>query len=250
MSRTLILASAFALAFLSTVGVAVAQHVAADRIVGLACADNGAVLQWLVGLFGTTAAASLFANLRNRLPAGVVALLDLLALNFVRAVEMSADAAKKTAPALLALILAGALGACQASLPNGQAVTTDPVSATLLKLSSATIPDLQAAADAKAHNDPIAAQCWTGLVPLAQQLQAQAAARASLTAPATPAGLFTAFQDARDAKAGADQIVLALGAAQLAQLRQAVNLACGPLVVDVQAGIADPFGLVSGPAPK
>lgn len=250
MSRTLVVVSALALASSAAIGVALAQENAADGIIGAACADNGALLKALVGLFGTTAAASLCANLRNRLPAGVVTVLDLLALNFVRAVEASADAAKKTAPVLLALVLAGALGACQATLPNGQTATTDPVSATILKLGAVAISDLQAAAaDAKAHNDPIAAQCWTGLVPIAQQLQALAAAQASTTAPQKPLGVFSAFQDARDAKAGVNQLVLALGSAQLAQLRQAVDLACGPLVVDAQAGIADPFGLISGPAP-
>jgi hypothetical protein len=250
MSRTLVVANAFALALIAAIGVAVAQDHAADGLIGAACADNGALLKALVGLFGTTAAASLFANLRNRLPAGVVTVLDLLAFNFVRALEASADTAKKTAPLLLALVLAGVLGACQAALPSGQAATTDPVSATILKLGAVALPDLQAAAaDAKAHNDLIAAQCWSGLVPIAQQLQAQAAAQASTAAPQKPLGVVSAFQDARDAKAGVNQLMLALGSVQLAQLRQAVDLACGPLVVDAQAGIADPFGLISGPAP-
>ena len=58
------------------------------------------------------------------------------------------------------------------------------------------------------------------------------------------------FQEARDVKTTVNQDVLGILTAKgmLGQLRQQINLACGALQVDVTAGLADPFGLVSGPA--
>ena len=156
----------------------------------------------------------------------------------------------------LAICIALALAACTVTAQNG-AVTiaqADPLAGVVGKLAAAALPDLQAAgADATAHADPVAAQCWSGLVPVAQQIQALApspAPSATSTATSTPAGLFLTFQEVRDVKATVNQDVLGILTAKgmLGQLRQQINLACGALQVDVTAGLADPFGLVSGPA--
>jgi hypothetical protein len=121
-----------------------------------------------------------------------------------------------------------------------KASASDPLSNLINKLAAVAIPDLQAAlADAQSHSDAVAAQCYSGLIPIIQGLQTNP----PIVLPPAPIGLVTAFQDARDLKAG-----LVGAPAALSQLRTAVNLACGALQVDVTAGMADPLGLFSGPA--
>lgn len=155
--------------------------------------------------------------------------------------------------ALLALMLAGCYSA--------PAYKSDPTPGVMTKLAKMpkkdATSDLQAAAaDALAHNDPVAAQCWNGLIPVVAEIQAILNPPAPPPAPAVPAakGVFSGFQQIRDAKAAVDlelKNLLALNASgKLAKIRQEINLACGALWVDVNASIVDPLGLVSGVAPK
>ena len=130
-----------------------------------------------------------------------------------------------------------------------------PLSGVITKLATAAIPDLKAAAaDALAHNDPVAYQCWTGLVPVAEQIQAflKPPAPGPVVEPVKAIGVFSAFQQGRDAKsdlqAGAKLLLSLSKSEQIAQIRQAINLACGALYTDVKLGVVDPLGLVSGVA--
>ncbi len=224
MSRTLIAASALALVSVAAIAVAVAQDGAADRIVGAACANNGALLKWLVGLFGTTAGASLLANFRNRLPAGVASVLDVLALNFVRAVESSASAAKKSTPALLALLLAAAaLSACAQDNPLAQApvITINPQTGSATAAAPTVAPtntgplekvavalgNLYSVDDVAALNmacgtppqDPIGCSFYTDLAGLANSLKGQGAS------PSAP-GLLAKVEQARRALTQLDAV--------------------------------------------
>ena len=156
----------------------------------------------------------------------------------------------------LAICIALALAACTVTAQNG-AVTiaqADPLAGVVDKLATVDIPMLQAAAaDAVAHGDPVATQCWNGLVPIAQQIQALVPpAPPPSTATSTPTTVvnpFLLFQEARDLKATVNRGVLDILTAKgmLGQVRRQINLACGALQVDVTAGLADPIGLVSGP---
>ena len=116
---------------------------------------------------------------------------------------------------------------------------TDPLTALINKLQNIGIPDLQAASlDAAAHNDPVAKQCYDGLVPIVQGLNSGVP-----ILPPTPIGLATAFQDARDIKGAIGGGGLS---SQLKALRIKINLACGALQMDVAGGVADPLGLFTG----
>jgi hypothetical protein len=157
------------------------------------------------------------------------------------------------------LAVALSLSACASfnSLPllgTGQ----DHSEAAIVKLTTVAISDLQnAAADAVAHNDPVAAQCWTGLIPVAQQIQALLAPPAAAPAPTpvTSCGtrcFFSNIQAARDVKTEVNSLAQLRSSGKLAQIRQAVNLACGALYADIKLGVVDPLGLASGvatPAP-
>lgn len=142
----------------------------------------------------------------------------------------------------ICLALAFALGACaqnQLSVPSAPpagapaVVKADPVT----DITTLTLADLNAAAaDATAHNDVVAAQCYTGLIPVVQAVQGVLP-----QSGATPIGVVTAFQTARDVKAA-----LAATSGTLARLRAQINLACAPLLIDTQVGIADPLSLFSG----
>lgn len=56
----------------------IVQHIVTD-----VCANNGAVIQWACGVFGTVAGASVLANLRKYLPPWLGSVVDLVALNLV-----------------------------------------------------------------------------------------------------------------------------------------------------------------------
>lgn len=129
------------------------------------------------------------------------------------------------------------------SLPRG-------IEGVITKLANAAVPDLQAAsADAKAHNDPVADQCWSGLVPIVQQIQSLLTPKSTTAAtPCPEPGAFCRLQQVRDAKGTVDALVSLRNSGQIAQIRQAVNLACGALWVDINASVVDPLGLVSGAA--
>jgi hypothetical protein len=132
-------------------------------------------------------------------------------------------------------------GSPAGTAPTTKTVTVDPITALVNKLSTIAIPDLQdALADAQSHQDAVAAQCYAGLIPVIQSLQAQVAANGGAAIPAGAAAVY-AFQRARDLKGD-----LANASSELATLRKQVNLACGALQIDIQAGVADPLGLFSG----
>lgn len=81
-------------------------------VVAAVCADNGSlIVQAIAWIGGTVGAASLLANFRNKLPPPLVAVLDTLALNFVKALVASRKAA-----VVFLLVAAAGLAACQ----NGQ----------------------------------------------------------------------------------------------------------------------------------
>jgi len=146
-----------------------------------------------------------------------------------------------------------AVAACQtkvevppAGSPAGTAsatktVAVDPITALVSKLSTIAIPDLRdALADAQSHQDAVAAQCYSGLIPIIQGLQAQVASNGGGAIPAGAAAVYT-FQRARDLKGD-----LSGASSELSTLRKQVNLACGALLIDIEAGVADPLGLFSG----
>jgi hypothetical protein len=61
-------------------------------LIGAACADNGALLHWAVGGLAASVAASALANLRNHVPPSVIAVIDVLALNFIKTAQAEAEA--------------------------------------------------------------------------------------------------------------------------------------------------------------
>lgn len=148
----------------------------------------------------------------------------------------------------MALLLAVAglcawLSGCAAPAAGtpGPSQTSTPAS-----LESITLADLAAAAaDAKAHNDQVALVCWTGLEQIVPAMQQDLAAAAPLV-PSKPQGLAGIIQAARDVKAAAPAAVTALQAL-VQKYRVPINLSCGPLVVDTNAGVADPLGIFTGP---
>lgn len=139
-----------------------------------------------------------------------------------------------------------------AALP--QAGVQNQIETVITKLATAAVPDLQnAAADANAHGDVVAAQCWSGLIPVTATIQALVNPKVApaMTAPTSCSTncLFSNIQIIRDAKTEVSAIVALRNSGKLASIRQSINLACGALWVDMRAGIADPLGLVSGVAP-
>jgi hypothetical protein len=120
---------------------------------------------------------------------------------------------KKTLIALVALFLTGCSGTVLTNGPFGD-------------LSKLTATDIQAAlADATAHGDKAAMQCYPVLLGVLADLQAKSAA------PVNVAGVVSAFQAARDlaktvqSNAGGNELV------------QAVNLGCAALFNDAQGDI-------------
>lgn len=108
-----------------------------------------------------------------------------------------------------------ALAACAAPTPPTTAKAADPVTA----LGSFTLADLQAAsADAHAHNDQAAYQCYDYLITVLPSLQVP-------SGPLPTVGAFVAFQKGRD-------VANDLGGAQSGL--KSLNLACAPLVIDTQ----------------
>ena len=90
-----------------------------------------------------------------------------------------------------------------------------------------TEADLSAAlADAQAHNDAAAAQCYAGTLAYVQ------AHPVSLPPVSSPVGAVSAFQIARDG------VKLAEANAGVPQVPDAINQACGYLALDVQKDVA------------
>jgi hypothetical protein len=101
----------------------------------------------------------------------------------------------------------------------------NPVADLATVLSTIAIPDLQAAAaNAQAQTPPdvTAANCWNGLIPIAQQIQSQ------LPNPngTNPIGIAMTIQLARD-----------LINAPTSPVLKQVNLACAALYVDMKVGV-------------
>lgn len=118
----------------------------------------------------------------------------------------------------------------------------DKIFAKVQQLGTRFIADLQVSAtDADAHGDAVASQCYKGLVPIVQGIQKDLAGFSAGGKPGD-AGIVWVFQKGRDLKGD-----VAGGNGKLKDLRVAINLACGALQMDIQAGIADPMGLLSGP---
>lgn len=130
----------------------------------------------------------------------------------------------------LGSLMSAALTACSAAPTT--AVAGVP---SLAQLVNYTVADLQAAsADAKAHNDVIAQQCYDGLVPLVQGLPSQL--------PTVPVGVVSSFQ-------AAWELVRAAQFGMQSPVGQAFVLACGPLILDVEnAAAAEAVHHLPGPA--
>lgn len=86
---------------------------------------------------------------------------------------------------------------------------------------------LAADADAKAHDDTLASQCWEGAD---TYLSAEAANGTDLEPPGTPVGAASAFQAARDTvKFG---LSVARNFQATGKVPMPLEVACGPLFVD------------------
>lgn len=93
----LIPAAVLAAALFAFVPPVLAQGVDVGALLDDACNNKAAVLQvleWVVGILGTSFGASLLSNLRSHIPAPLIAVLDTLALNFVH--KAAAQAAEPT----------------------------------------------------------------------------------------------------------------------------------------------------------
>ena len=162
-------------------------------------------------------------------PAGrIVALLALCAAGLAFAGAVPATAATKP-PAFRS-----------AAAGNAKPSVTQAQQNPLIVVRQFTIADLQAAlADAQAQTPPdtVAVNCYTALIPFVQS-QAQNPLPAG-------AGVFQALQKARDAKAYLANIQSPTG--PLASL----NIACAPLVLDVQNTLVTlgvSVGVIANPA--
>ena len=114
------------------------------------------------------------------------------------------------------------------------------VTKALTSLSAFTTKDLTAAAaDATAHNDPEAAMCWNGLIPIVQSIGTGGAL------PAVPkiAGGASLFQAVRDVLQGG----IGANAGTPVIIKQ-INMACGPLYVSARADILKVLAMVGAAA--
>jgi hypothetical protein len=120
-------------------------------------------------------------------------------------------------------------------------ISMTPIDAKLEKLAQLGIADLNAALqDATSHQDAVASQCYSGLLPIVLDLKKKLESQAASSGDSAggPIYLFQRTRDLRGSLAGSQ--------GELQSLRKAVNLACGALQIDIQAGAVDPLGLFSG----
>jgi hypothetical protein len=123
-----------------------------------------------------------------------------------------------------------ALAACSGIRGNLDAARAAGAGDPAQTIARFALGDLQAAlADARAHDDAVAAPCWAALIPLVEQYAAR-------RPDAGIAGGFSAFQRARDLVGAGNRGV-----------PDALKLACAPVVLDTQATIAR-LGLIAGGA--
>lgn len=114
-------------------------------------------------------------------------------------------------------------------------VQTDVTNA-LQALSKFTTADLQAAAaDATKHNDPEAAMCWNGLIPIVQAI-GTGGAQPSVPKIVGGASLFQAIRDVLQGGIGAN--------AGTPVIIKQINMACGPLYVSAKADILKVLAMV------
>jgi hypothetical protein len=120
---------------------------------------------------------------------------------------------------LLALGLAILMTGCAT---GGLSTSSGPLG----DITKLTVADLQAAlADATAHQDVAAMQCYPVLIKVVQSLPSQE--------PAEPVGVVSAFQAARDI----NKAIISQTAAGQGSVVQAVNLGCAALFNDAQGDI-------------
>lgn len=142
------------------------------------------------------------------------------------------------------VVIAVALGGCgtvgmkvHEDIAQVKADISGDVNSFLLSLSKVAIPDLQAAsASAKAHNDPEAAMCWDGLVPIAQSL----GAGGSLPTIPKILGGATLFQEVRNLIKGGG----AISGGATPQLLKQVNMSCGALYMSARGDIIKVMAMV------
>jgi hypothetical protein len=75
-------------------GVAAAQELSVDQIIGDLCANQGAMLTWAVNGLAAIGGASLLVNLRSKLPPWLVAILDFAAANWWHLLSVKSAPAK------------------------------------------------------------------------------------------------------------------------------------------------------------
>lgn len=233
MSHKIFVSGALALALCAgAAAAAIAQTGLADQAIDAACANNGSALHWLVYILGGSVAASVLANFRNKLPPVVVTVLDTLAINFVKTLQASADAAKKSAPALLVLVLAGGvLAGCAAF----NAKVVDPLITAISKINNTAIADLQTAeAVAKAATPPDADgfNCANAAILVSGQIQTVLKAAGTTNAGVlTTAELASLFQP---------------GSAQYNAVQQELTTGCAAKAQDVlgAAGVLAAGGVI------
>lgn len=127
-------------------------------------------------------------------------------------------------------------GNVQTDIAAQNAKIQQDVTTALQNISAFSVKDLQAAAaDATAHNDPEAAMCWNGLIPIAQSLGTGGAL------PSVPkiqggASLFQAIRDVLQGGVGAN--------AGVPIIVKQINMACGPLYVSARADILKVLAMV------
>jgi hypothetical protein len=144
--------------------------------------------------------------------------------------------------ALLALCLSG----CGTVSPVLQRTQAD-IDQALNDLADVAVADLQGAlADAQGKQDIEAAQCYGGLIPIVQALQA--AKQAGGGTIVMPKGAFMVFQGTRDIVRGALGVTTVGGVGP--SLLARINIACTPLIasmnVDLLKAAATVGGIMSG----
>ena len=122
--------------------------------------------------------------------------------------------------------------ACLLLLAGCTAQSNASLNASLAKLASVTIADLNAAAaDAGQHGDVLAAVCYPPLANWVMTMQAQA----PITAPA---GAFSAFQQTRDVYKG-------LTTGGFAAVPNSVKLGCSALYLDAMGDVTQFVGMLA-----
>jgi hypothetical protein len=142
-----------------------------DQAIADACADNGAFLHWVVGVFGTVVGASAIANFRKVLPAPLAAVIDAVALNFIKSkgATLSSLLAVAIGGALLAGCAATTLQTKLAAINSDLSTFNSNLNADIGVISAQGLPALCSAAK-------VLDAGFNDLAPLSTKLQTNAAA--------------------------------------------------------------------------